>query len=130
MACAIVEDRQRRNLECVSDFFLRTLDHTTALERRGRSGNLIAPNLDLVGKTWYKPFLSRHPALSAMYSRSLDNSRALNNDPRIIREYFRILKEVTAEFNIRPDNIYNMDEKGFLSWVNTTSGEGSRRRIG
>jgi len=114
MACAIVEDRQRRNLECASDFFLRTLDPTTAVERRDRSGNLIGPNLELVGKTWYKRFLSRHPALSAMYSRSLDNSRALNNDPRIIREYFRILKEVIAEFKIKPENIYNMDEKGFL----------------
>jgi len=63
MACAIVEDRQRQNLECASDFCLRTLDPTTAVERRDRSGNLIGPNLELVGKTWYKRFLSRHPAL-------------------------------------------------------------------
>jgi len=48
-----------------------------------------------------------------MYSRSLDNSRALHNDPRIVREYFWILKEVIAEFKIKPENIYNMDEKGF-----------------
>jgi len=47
MACAIVEDRQR------------TLDPTTAVERRDRSGNLIGPNLELVGKkTWYERFLS------------------------------------------------------------------------
>ena len=49
-----------------------------------------------------------------MYSRSLGNSRALNNDPRIIRQCFWILKEVIAEFKIKPENIYNMDEKGFL----------------
>jgi len=45
----------------------------TAVERRDRSGNLIGPNPDLVG-----------PELSAMYSRSLDHIRALNNDPRVI----------------------------------------------
>ena len=47
-----------------SVFFFRTLDPTTAVERRDRSGNLIGPNLELVGKTWYNRFLSRHPALT------------------------------------------------------------------
>ena len=60
MACAIVEDRERRNLECAGDFFLRMLDPMTVVERRDRSGNLIGPNLDLVGKNWYKRSLSRH----------------------------------------------------------------------
>jgi hypothetical protein len=52
-----------------------------------------------------------------MYSRSLDNSCALNKDPRIIREYFGIPKGVTAEFKSsrsKPENIYKTDEKGFL----------------
>jgi len=49
-----------------------------------------------------------------MYSRSLDNSRTLNNDPKVIREYFRVLKQAIQEFKIKPHNIYNMDEKGFL----------------
>ena len=89
-------------------------DPNTTVERRDRVGNLIGPNLDIIGKNWYKRFLSRHPALSAMYSRSLDNSRALNNDPKIIRHYFQILKEAIGEFKIKPENIYNMDEKGFL----------------
>ena len=62
----------------------------------------------------YKRFLSRHPALLAMYSRPLDNSCALNNDPRIIREYFGIPKGVAVEFKIKPENIYKTDEKGFL----------------
>jgi len=48
MACAIVEDRERRKLECVGDFFLRMLDPMIAVERRDRSGNLIGPDLDLV----------------------------------------------------------------------------------
>ena len=62
MACAIVEDRERRNLECAGDFFLRMLDPMAAVERRNQTRNLIGPDLDLVGKNWYKRFLSRHPA--------------------------------------------------------------------
>jgi hypothetical protein len=34
MACAIVEDRERRNLECASDFFHRMLDPLTEVIRR------------------------------------------------------------------------------------------------
>jgi len=50
-----------------------------------------------------------------MYSRSLDNhSCALNNDSGIIREYFRVSKTAVDEFKVKPQNIYNMDEKGFL----------------
>jgi hypothetical protein len=71
MACAIVEDRERRNIECASDFFHRMLDLLTAVIRRDRHGNLLGPNLDLIGKNWYERFLSRYPAISAMYSRPL-----------------------------------------------------------
>ena len=38
MVRAVVEDRERWNLECASDFFLRTLDLTTAVERRVVTG--------------------------------------------------------------------------------------------
>jgi hypothetical protein len=81
---------------------ISSFEPTTAVECRDRSGNLISSNLELVGKTWYKRFLSRYPALSAMHSRSPDNSCTLNN-PRIIREYFGIPKEVIVEFKIEPE---------------------------
>jgi len=48
MTYAIVEDRERWNLECAGDFFLQMPDPMTAVERRDRSGNLIGLNLDLV----------------------------------------------------------------------------------
>jgi hypothetical protein len=90
------------------------LDPLLAVTRWDRHGNLLGLNLNLIGKNWYKRFLSRHLGLSAMYSRSLDNSRALNNDPKIIREYFRVLKQAIQEFKIKPHNMYNKDEKGVL----------------
>ena len=54
MAWAIVEDQERRNLECAGNFFIRILNPMTTVERRERSANLIGPNLDLIGKNSYK----------------------------------------------------------------------------
>jgi len=86
MVRALVEDRQRWNLECASDFFFRVLDPITLVEYRGRSGNIIELSPELGSKSWYKQFLSRHPGLSAICigSQSLDDSCALNNNPRIV----------------------------------------------
>jgi hypothetical protein len=92
---------------------ISSFEPTTVVGCRDHSGNLISSNLELVGKTWYKRFLSRHPALSAMYSRSPDNSCALNNDPRIIRKYFGTPKEVIAEFKIEPEAT-TWTRKGFF----------------
>jgi len=50
------------------------LDPLTATIRRDRHGNLLGPNLDLIGKNWYKRILPRHPALSAMDSKPLNNA--------------------------------------------------------
>jgi len=50
---------------------LRSMACAIAVLRHDRSGNLIGPNLDLVGKKWYRRFLSRRPVLSTMYSRGL-----------------------------------------------------------
>jgi len=65
--------------------------------------NVVAQEVD--ADPWLATLGQRH---------MLDNNRALNNDPKIIREYFRVLKEVIDELKIKPQNIYNMDEKGFL----------------
>ena len=49
-----------------------------------------------------------------MYSRALDNSRAMNNGSKIIREYFQTFKDTLSEYRIKPHKIHNMDDKGFL----------------
>lgn len=84
MACAIVEERERRNSESASDFRLRMLDHLN---------DDVGPNLDLIGKNWYKRFLSRHPAISAMHS-GIDpfnpNAAVPKNPPDLRRNQNRI----------------------------------------
>jgi hypothetical protein len=65
VVCAIVEDRGGI-LNARRPFYVNA-DLMTAVQRLDRSGNLICPNLDFIGKNWYKRFVSRHPVLSAMY---------------------------------------------------------------
>jgi hypothetical protein len=119
MAAAILEDRERRNIESAPDFFKRIMDPDlqslcTSLDAEG---NIKAPDISRIGCNWHKRFLSRHPALKPVYSRALDNDRAMNNNPETITEYFNVLKSTMEEFKIKPQNIYNMDEKGFLIGV-------------
>ena len=113
MAAAVLEDRERRNIESASDFFNRIMDPATRTQTLNAEG---APDISRIGCNWYKTFLTRHPALKPAYSRALDNDRTMNN-PETITEYFNALKSTMDEFKIMPLNIYNMDEKGFLIGV-------------
>lgn len=70
--------------------------------------------LPKMGQNWYKRFIGRHPDLSLIYSRKLDQSRAMNNNPKILWEFFELLKSVVEKYNITSDRTFNMNEKGFL----------------
>ena len=66
MATAILEDRERRNLESAPDFFNRIMDPNlhasgpcTSLDAEGK---IKAPDISRIGCDWYKRFLPRHPA--------------------------------------------------------------------
>jgi hypothetical protein len=65
-----------------------------------------------VGATWPKRFMMRHPGLKIKYTTGLEQSRARSLNPNAVRDYFDLLTEILAEYNIIPENIYNMDEKG------------------
>ena len=117
MVAAILEDRERRNIESAPDFFQRIMDpdlrDCTSLDVEGK---IKAPDTSRIGHNWYKRFLTRHPAPKPVNSRALDHERAMNN-LETITQYFNVLKSTMKEFNIKPQNIYNMDEKGFLIGV-------------
>ncbi|KAI0308764.1 hypothetical protein OF83DRAFT_1031255, partial [Amylostereum chailletii] len=44
----------------------------------------------------------------------LEECRARCLNRSLVDEYFEILKELIITYNIPPENIYNMDEKGVL----------------
>ena len=68
---------------------------------------------DKIGKDWVPRFIQRHPELASVRLRSIDSVRIKDTAPEWLQRWFDDLKKVLVEFDIKPENIYNMDESGF-----------------
>jgi len=68
---------------------------------------------DKIGDQWILRFLRRHPELESVRPRSIDAVRVKDTSPERLKRWFDDLGKVLTEFNIKPENIYNMDESGF-----------------
>jgi hypothetical protein len=66
-----------------------------------------------IGKNWPSTFINRRPELRTRFSRRYDYQRALNEDPKSIRQWFATVQSVIDENGIQPEDIYNFDETGF-----------------
>jgi hypothetical protein len=65
-----------------------------------------------VGGSWPKWFLKHHPDLKMKKTQGLETARAKVLNPFAVGEFFDMLGELIKEYNIIPENLYNMDEKG------------------
>jgi len=72
------------------------------------------PTLAGLGKRWVGNFLKRHPELAAKYGTQLDRQRAYASHLPTLRDYFRKLERLVRKYNLKPEDIFNMDEKGFI----------------
>ncbi|CEO59608.1 hypothetical protein PMG11_04280 [Penicillium brasilianum] len=66
-----------------------------------------------VGVNWASTFVNRRDKLQSRYSKRYDYQRALNEDPKVIREWFLTVQRVVDKNGIQPEDIYNFDETGF-----------------
>lgn len=67
-----------------------------------------------LGVHWFDRFKSRHPHLETFYSQSMDAVRATHNNVEIIHHFFALYKETLEKYKIKKQNIWNMDEKGYM----------------
>jgi hypothetical protein len=81
---------------------------------------------DKIGKDWVQRFLGRHPELASVRPRSIDAVRVKDTSPEELKKWFDGLEKVLAEFNIKFENIYNMDESGFAIGERNLGGVSSR----
>lgn len=72
------------------------------------------PEITKIGKNWVLRFLKRHPQLRGRLSRQLDRDRAKADNVEIIRDFFQKYRSIIEKFKIRPEDIYNFDEKGVM----------------
>ena len=65
-----------------------------------------------IGECWPKRFLARHPELKLKMTTSLEKCRAKALNQTAVEGFYDILEGVVKEFDIKPENMWNMDEKG------------------
>jgi DDE superfamily endonuclease len=67
-----------------------------------------------LGDNWHRKLLKGHPEIKRVTVRGLDRTRAsatLNIET--LTEYFELYNSLQQKYDISPQDIYNMDEKGF-----------------
>lgn len=70
------------------------------------------------GKQWPTRFLKKHNNdLIARYTTGIDSSRKRADSAYKYALYFELLARKKEKFELRPEDTYNMDEKGFLIGV-------------
>jgi hypothetical protein len=80
-----------------------------------------ASSTRLVGTRWPYNFVRRHDSLRARYNRKYDYKRALCEDPTVIRDWFRLVRNTITKYGIHEEDIYNFDETGFQMGVISTA---------
>jgi hypothetical protein len=78
-------------------------------------------NTRIVGQRWVYNFVRRHNSLQSKYNRKYDYQRAKCEDPTIIRDWFRLVRNTIAKYGIMDEDIYNFDETGFQMGVIATA---------
>ena len=74
-------------------------------------------NHTVLGVNWQQYFLHRHPDLQAKYSRTLDQERLFAENEEIFQHWFDLFLSMKEKHGILDEDIYNMDEKGFMMGV-------------
>jgi len=97
--------------------------HVTLLEmadeiRKRRVKNINDESMQLIeypniGTQWVSRFLRRHPELVSVTPRSIDAVRVKDTSPERLTQWFEDLRQVIEEYDIKQENMYNMDESGF-----------------
>ena len=67
-----------------------------------------------IGKRWARNFVKRYEELDTLFFRRYDYQRAKCKDPTIIYNLFKLVQNTIVKWGIHSDNIYNIDETGFL----------------
>jgi hypothetical protein len=57
--------------------------------------------------------LNRHPNLKGKRAQRIDAARFKEVLPENVTEWFTAVERVIRDYDVKPENIYNMDETGF-----------------
>jgi hypothetical protein len=64
-----------------------------------------------LGVTWATRFKKRRPDLKVKWTSSLEECRAQALNRPVVHDYFTLLADTVQKYDIKPKNLWNMDEK-------------------
>jgi hypothetical protein len=67
---------------------------------------------DPIGKNWPGSFIERYTILKSVFITPQDRNRQLSEDYNFIDYWFKLYSKTVKEHDIRPEDTYNIDEKG------------------
>jgi hypothetical protein len=70
-----------------------------------------------VGQNWVSRFVKRHLDIQSKQGRKIDTRRIENTTPEALTDWFTLLKGVQDSYNVKLENIWNMDETGIALGV-------------
>ncbi|RYP30822.1 hypothetical protein DL768_011185 [Monosporascus sp. mg162] len=65
-----------------------------------------------IGKHWIDRFIGRHDKIHTKKGRVMPRERLEARDRNEVHEFFPLVAQIRAKYNIQPANEYNMDETG------------------
>ena len=66
-----------------------------------------------IGECWVHNFINHHDELESKYHHKYDYQQAQYEDSEIIQNWFYLIQNTIAKYEIIYENIYNFDETGF-----------------
>jgi DDE superfamily endonuclease/Tc5 transposase DNA-binding domain len=66
-----------------------------------------------LGKHWVSNFMKRHPQFKATYARRIEAARLEQSTEENVKKWLDAVSSTLQDNDIRPCNVYNMDETGF-----------------
>ena len=70
-----------------------------------------------VGKNWAERFVLRTKELKIAFNRAKDHQRVIEEDPGVIKAWFKLVRETMEQYGVHPDDVHNFDETGFQMGV-------------
>ncbi|OWT42501.1 DDE superfamily endonuclease domain-containing protein [Pochonia chlamydosporia 170] len=70
-----------------------------------------------VGPRWASNFVKRHKELTTRFTRKYDYQRALCEDPKLIGDWFELVRNTVAKYGILEEDFHNFDETGFMMGI-------------
>jgi hypothetical protein len=77
--------------------------------------NVVTPPL---GQKWVQHFLKRNPTIKLQRAKSIEQARVEVTKEQVMA-WFAVFKHIVTDNNVKPENIYNMDETGKPPFTST-----------